>query len=194
MNGSHRGASGRPVLQSRGRTRLGDPGIAAAAALLYAILGATVNDADSYATVPIPSDALVELPGGETEISLATPVAATGGLPADLRIAVVGQDGVALDVDARGGEDESRTIRGPSSCAAVRRPSGAGTYEVTVTSDAAAARGSQLMFGEGPVGTIGARFERLGELVAGPFGILAGVLLAVAILLPPFRRALARQR
>jgi len=166
--------------------------IAAAAALLYAILGATVTDPDSHGTVPIPSDSLVELPEGETEISLATPVAAAAGLPGDLRVSVAGEDGVALTVDARGGEEYEQDDLAVRPIGAVF-PAAAGAYEVNVTSEEAAGRGSQLMFGEGPVGTIGARFERIGELITGPFGILAGALLLVAVLLPPFRRALARQ-
>lgn len=77
--------------------------LAAAAALLYAVLGATVTDPDTYGTVPIPSDSLVELPGRETEISLATPADVAGGLPGDLGISVTGPDGAPLRLDARGG-------------------------------------------------------------------------------------------
>jgi hypothetical protein len=168
--------------------------IAASAALLYAILGATVTDPDSYGTVPIPSESSVELPGQETEISLAFPAAAAAAvLPSDLRISIAGADGTALRVDARGGESYEQDDLSIRPVAAVFPPA-AGAYEVRVTSEQAAGRSGQLMFGEGPIGSIGARFERLGELVTGPFGVLAGVLLLIAVLLPPFRRAVARQR
>jgi hypothetical protein len=98
-----------------------------------------------------------------------------------------------LRVDARGGEETTEdgyTIR---PVAAVF-PTSAGPYEVDVVSSEAALAGGRLMIGEGKTGAIGTRFERIGELITGPFGILAGVLVLIAILLPSFQRALRDNR
>jgi hypothetical protein len=168
--------------------------LAAAAALAYAILGATVTDSDTYGSAAIPSKTSVDLPGGEVELSIAVPAGAslTPFPPPDLRISVgqPGQD--PLRVDARGGEEveEDGYIIRP--VAAVFPSQGA--YEIDVTSNTAAAVGGRLLIGEGTTGAIGTRFERIGELITGPFGILALILLVLALLLPSFQRALRNNR
>jgi hypothetical protein len=73
-------------------------------------------------------------------------------------------------------------------------PSAEGIYEIDVESDAAAAVGGRLMIGQGTTGAIGARFEKIGELITGPFGILAIVLIVLALLLPSFQRAVRNNR
>jgi hypothetical protein len=168
--------------------------IAAAAALAYAVLGATVTDPDTYGTVAIPSKSTAELPGTEVELSLAVPEGASvSNPPTDLRIGVSQAGHDPLRVDARGGEEVTEdgfTIR---PVAAVFPPT-TGAYVVDVASPEAALAGGRLMIGEGKTGAIGTRFERIGELITGPFGILALVLIATALLLPAFGRALRNNR
>lgn len=169
--------------------------LAALAALVYAVLGATVTDPDTYGDVPIPSKSTLELPGSETELALAIPSATTLSQfpPPDLRISV-GQPGEEpLRVDARGGEEVGQDGYSLRRVAVVFPPV-AGAYTVEVTSEQAAAVGGRLLLGEGTTGAIGARFERIGELITGPFGILAIVLVVLAMLLPSFQRALRDNR
>lgn len=169
--------------------------VAGAAALIYAVLGVTVKKSDSYGDVPIPSRSTAELPGGEVDLSLAIPAGAALPQvpPPDLRISVRRPGGDPLRVDSRGGDAEEEDGYSVRRVAAVFPPD-EGSYEVEVTSNAAAAAGGRLRIGEGATGAIGARFERIGDLITGPFGILGLVLVALALLWPSFQRALRAQR
>lgn len=169
--------------------------LAALGALVYAVLGATVTDPDTFGDVPIPSKSTLELPGSEIELALAVPSGAALGQvpPPDLQISV-GQPGQEpLRVDPRGGEEAEQDGYMVRRVAVVFPPAAA-AYTVEVTSEQAAVVRGRLFLGEGKTGAIGARFERVGELITGPFGILAIVLFALAMLLPSFRRALHDNR
>ena len=110
--------------------------------------------------------------------------------PADLRILVRDlETGELLQVNSNGGD---QSTEGDEILRPVARvdPPGAGVYEIRVTGSTGAALAPQIAFGESPIGAVGDRFSKLGELISGPYGILAGALLLAAMLAPSVRRAL----
>lgn len=171
--------------------------LAVAGVLLYALFGASGGDADRFGEVPVPGAAILELPGGEVELSYTERITAAGAEvqpPADLRVTVVSTaTRQAVEVDARGssqGEQDGRVVRLFGSV----NPPAAGTYEVRATSTQAAGRADpRLAFGDSPFGAIGDRLSRVGDLLTGPLGILLAALVIMAVLAPRAQRILRRR-
>ena len=67
-------------------------------------------------------------------------------------------------------------------------PPGSGQYEIKVSASPPAKLG-QLALGESPIGAVGDRLSNLGDQVTSGYGIIAGLLLLLAILAPRVRRA-----
>jgi hypothetical protein len=165
--------------------------IAAAVVLVYAALSASSGDPDRYGRLAVPSNSLVELPSAEVQISYAQVVpagAAAGPLPTDLRVIVTDPDtGEPLTVNSSGAEE--RTEEGEVFRPFARvDPPGAGTYEIQVTAKPSLDKPGQLALGESALGAVSDRFSKLGDEITGPYGVIAGVLLVAAFLVPYLRR------
>jgi len=169
--------------------------LAVVGVLAYALFGAVATDPDRYGRVAIPSNTWVSLPDAETGIGVVKRPGGGAGAraPADLRIQVIDpKTNEQVRVDARGG---GQTGSGESrwQIAAVDPPS-SGIYQVIVTTSEPA-RGvgpAQLSFGQSPVGAVGDRFAEVGDLVIGPVGAIAGLILLLLMLRPRFQRLVAR--
>lgn len=170
--------------------------LAVAGVLIYALLSAYYGDRDRFGRVPVPGEAIVDLPSVEADISYAED-AVDGApemvAPGDLRIEVhAAGTGAGLDIDPRGSttsEEDGQVLR---SVAAVNAPE-AGLYEIRATSSEAAARpGPELLIGESPFGAFGDRLSRVVDLLQGPIGVVLAILVVAAIAIPRLLRAIGR--
>ncbi len=171
--------------------------IGAVLILIYALLGASNGDPDKYGRAPIPSTARLTLPAEEIDISYAEVTAARDipvQPPSDLRVVVREvQTGAPVAINARGGSQSEVSGEAVSPILAVRPPA-EGVYEVeSISNEAAGRRGPALLFGESPVGAVGDRFAKAGDLIASKYGGAAAILLLLAAMAPSFQRALKRR-
>ncbi len=167
--------------------------LAAAGVLIYAALSATSGDPDLYGRLAVPSNTLVELPAAEVEISYVQPEPADGAAaappPPDLRIAVVDPETrEPITVNSYGGSESTEAGEVLRPIARVDPP-GSGQYEIKVSASPSAAKLGQVALGESPIGAVGDRLSNLGDQVTSRYGIIAGLLLLLAILGPRVRRA-----
>lgn len=171
--------------------------LAALAAIVYAVFGAATGDSDRYGRVSVPTAGTVELtlPSSATDISYVEPDRGSPiGVPADLSVVITARGSrEPLELNSRGGSAEAAGGELVRPVAEVRPPQ-PGVYRVQARSKDAVNRPSpQLAFGESPISAFGDRISRVGELVAGPYGIAAGVLLIGALVAPSLRRSLRRR-
>lgn len=173
--------------------------LAAVAALLYAVFGAATGDPDRYGRVPVPTAGAVpvKLPSTPTDISYMEPDqggSSTLVLPRDLLVIVTPAGSKQpLPLNSRGGSSSSSGGDLTRAVAEVNPPT-AGVYEVEVKSKQALGRPSpEVGFGESPLSAAGDRLSNVGDLVTGPYGIAAGVLLVGALVAPTVQRSLKRR-
>ena len=166
--------------------------LAAAGVLIYAALSATSGDPDRYGRLAVPSNTLVELPAAEVEISYVQAEPSDGAAatppPSDLGIAVIDPEtSEPITVNSYGGSESTEAGEVLRPIARVDPP-GSGQYEIKVSASPPAKLG-QLALGESPIGAVGDRLSNLGDQVTSRYGIIAGLLLLLAILAPRVRRA-----
>lgn len=165
--------------------------VAAGAVLVYAALSAGSGDPNRYGRLAVPSKSVVSLPAAEVEISYAQVVPPGGTaapLPEDLRITVTDTE-TRLPVTVNSSGASESTVDGELLRPFARvDPPGAGPYEIKVEARPSLSKPGQLALGESPIGAVGDRLSALGDEITGPYGIIAGVLLVAAFVVPPLRR------
>lgn len=173
--------------------------LAAVAALIYAVFGAATGDPDRYGRVPVPTAGAVpvNLPSTPTDISYLEPEqggSSTLSAPGDLLVRVTpAGTKQPLPLNSRGGSSSSSGGDLVRPVAEVNPPA-AGVFEVEVKSKQALGRSSpEVGFGESPLSAFGDRLANVGDLITGPYGIAAGVLLMGALVAPSLQRSLKRR-
>lgn len=170
--------------------------VAALVLIVYALLGAGAGEPEEHGRVAVPSVSRIVLPAEEVDIFYGERTGADGAVsaPADLRILITDPEGQLVGSDARGGRQTEVAGVVYRPVAAVRPPVEA-TYTVSVESTQAAGRPQPTVaFGQSPVGAVGERLSRAGDLITSPWGYAAGALLLFAFFWPSFQRALQRRR